>query len=203
MRVIHIIPSAYNYFDDIRSVAFELVEKSERFGVEAEAFTLQYSSGVNKAVRASVAETAPSRKFIGMATVSDMFDALDTFDIVHIHVPTFGGMGRFMEWRKTHSDIPVVITYYRPSMLTDVFSYCIRAYNAYYLSRLYQSAQLVTFQPIAPAVKPPRGVQSLLVDSSYMLGEHNLTELLKEVQLSVEDTVAAKYALLYDQLLSQ
>ena len=59
MRVIHIIPSAFEYFDDIRSQAFRLLDGLNKLGVETEAFTLQYGS-TNKAQKASIKEAAPS-----------------------------------------------------------------------------------------------------------------------------------------------
>ena len=45
MRVIHIIPAVYNYFDDIKDFAFGVLEHQLKLGVDADAITLQYGKG--------------------------------------------------------------------------------------------------------------------------------------------------------------
>ena len=39
MRVAHLIPASFEYFDDIKSEAFALVEAQNDLGMEVEAFT--------------------------------------------------------------------------------------------------------------------------------------------------------------------
>ncbi|EKD42976.1 MAG: hypothetical protein ACD_72C00515G0006, partial [uncultured bacterium] len=44
MRVLHIIPSAFDYFDDIRSEAFKMIDAEIEMGIDAEAMTLEYGA---------------------------------------------------------------------------------------------------------------------------------------------------------------
>ena len=43
MRVVHIVSTAFNYFDDIRNAVFKIVDGLQEKGVSQEIFTLQYS----------------------------------------------------------------------------------------------------------------------------------------------------------------
>lgn len=201
MKVIHIIPSAFNYFDDIRAAAFGLIEKLDKFGVDSVAFTLQYNSVISTRMKDQVRTAAPSQTFAGMSTLDNMFDELSNADIVHVHTPLFGGMGQFFAWRANNPTVPVVLTYYRPCALTNLFSYFIYAYNWYYLSRLVGTATVNTLQALSPFVKSLPGVQFLPIDSSNTLAGENLTEILDGVQLTVDEIPAAKYAVLYQDLL--
>jgi len=88
MQVTHIIPAAFNYFDDIKEEAFGLVEKLPYFGVAVEAFTLQYNNVSKK--NPTGAEGKPVSKemeFDSMGNVVSMLDSLENSDIVHVHCP--------------------------------------------------------------------------------------------------------------------
>lgn len=141
MRVIHIIPSAFDYFDDIRSQAFKLLDGLHKLGVETEAFTLQYGT-TNKAEKASIKSASPSvHDYIGNFDIDDAVASFSDFDIVHLHSPFFGGAGKILNWKKLNPDIPFVITYYRAVRILDLMSLFIKFYNAYYLPKIYKLAQ--------------------------------------------------------------
>ncbi len=198
MRVIHIIPSAFDYFNDIRAAAFLTIEKLAQFGVDAEAFTLQPTTTVSPKKQETIKEVASSVTFRGMTPLSDMFNELETFDIVHLHVPFLGVGSRIVNWRKEHPRIPFIITYYRSVRRVDLFCVGIALYNRYYLSKLFPRATLVAFQPLSLSSEPPRRVPSVvpITPSAQFMGG-DLTEVVSGVEYTGADFIAAKYALIY------
>lgn len=143
MRVIHIIPSAFEYFNDIRSHAFKLLDGLHKLGVETEAFTLQYGSP-NKAEKFSIKQASPSvHNFIGNFDISSAIANFSEFDIVHLHCPFFGAAGKILHWKKLHPETPLVITYYRDVRVGDLMSMFIKLYNAYYLPKFFKLADAV------------------------------------------------------------
>ncbi len=143
MRVIHIIPSAFEYFDDIKSQAFKLLDGLHKLGVEAEAFTLQYGS-TNKAEKASVKAASLSvHNYIGNFDIDSAIADFSDFDIVHLHCPFFGAAGKILRWKKLNPSIPLVVTYYRQVRAEDLMSLFIRFYNAYYLPKIFKLADAV------------------------------------------------------------
>jgi hypothetical protein len=159
MRVIHIIPSAFDYFDDIRSRAFKLLDWLHKLGVEAEAFTLQYGS-TNKAEKASIKEASPSvHNYMGNFDINTAIDNFFNFDIVHLHCPFFGAAGKILRWKKLNPDIPLVVTYYREVRMEDLMSLFIRFYNAFYLPKFYKLADAVS------RFNPGESLQSIAADT--------------------------------------
>lgn len=142
MRVIHIIPSAFNYFDDIRRHVFELLEKQIECGVEAEAFTLQYGS-VTRGQKIEVRREAPASRFIGLFGLDELVDSLKDFGVVHLHCPFLGAAKKIINWQKKNADSPLVITYHRDLEFSDLFSLFIIGYNHFYLPRLFSIATAV------------------------------------------------------------
>ncbi len=144
MRVIHVIPSAFEYFDDIRSQAFKLLEELHKLGVETEAFTLQYGSP-NKAEKRSVKEAAPSvHNHIGDFDISNAINSFSDFDVVHLHCPFFGAAGKILNWKKHNPNTPLVVTFYRQVHIVDLMSLFIRFYNMYYLPKFFKLADAVS-----------------------------------------------------------
>lgn len=201
MRVIHLIPSVFDYFDDIRTAAFDLLEKLTPFGVESEAFTFQFSTGVTKKIRESVGTVAPSHTLQGVIARESFTDRLNDFDIVHVHTPIYAGMNDFLIWRKAHPFKPLIVTYYRPVRIVDAFSALMWVYNLYYRHRLWESADLVAIQPLRAGTRTPIDGQVIEMDSSHMFQGVPLTDILKGVQLEEKQYMAAKYALLYNKLI--
>ena len=140
MRVIHIIPSAFDYFDDIRSQAFRLLEELHKLGVESEAFTLQYGS-TGKSLKAVVKKVSPSvHDYVGNFDMDSAIASFSDFDIVHLHCPFFGAAGKILRWKKLNPGIPLVITYYRKVRILDLMSLIISFYSAYYLPKIFKLA---------------------------------------------------------------
>ncbi len=144
MRVIHIIPSAFEYFSDIRSLAFKLLDGLDKLGVETEAFTLQYGPP-NKAEKISIKKLSPSiHDFIGSFDINTAIDSFSDFDVVHLHCPFFGAAGKILHWKKLHSNVPLVITYYDDIRINDLMSLFIRFYNRYYLPKFFKLADSIS-----------------------------------------------------------
>lgn len=143
MRVIHIIPSAFDYFNDIRSRAFSLLEELHKLGVENEAITLQYGQP-DRAVKTSVRQAAPAaaHNYLGDFDINSVIKSFADFDVVHLHCPFFGAAGKILRWAKTRQS-PLVITYYRPVQTEDLMSLFIKLYSLYYLPKFFKLADAV------------------------------------------------------------
>lgn len=146
MRVIHFVPSAFEYFEDIRSSVFQIVEELDKLGVESEIITLQYGAGApSKSVQKAAAEQEMKRSYKGVVPNSDLLQNLTGFDIIHFHVPCLGFVGKFLKWHKLHSKVRIVMSYYRPIPITDGISWFIRWYNKYYLPKLAKIARGIVY----------------------------------------------------------
>lgn len=201
MKVLHLIPSAFDYFDDIRALAFSLLEKLPEYGIEAEAFTLQYG-GVSREMKGEVAAKAPRQRFMGLASVAELIAALAGFDLIHVHCPFLGAAGKIIAWKKEHPAIPLVATFHRRVATPDFFSLGIVWYNRYYLPKLFAVADAVAapaaqvLQRSFGAALPASGKFYEVDGSSSWLGEE-----LPDAPSDPGEAVALKYALLYTSLL--
>lgn len=198
MKVIHIIPSAFEYFDDIRAKAFKLIEGLYKLGLETEAFTLQYGPPT-KTMKTEVSESSPSvHDYIGTTGPVGLIESLADFDIVHLHCPFFGAGEKILDWKKTHPDVPLVITFHRPVWLVDFFSLFIKIYNWYYLPKIFRLANVITCDSFAK-FQHDGGVKYIVKDSSMVaLDEVELEgESAKLVSKNLE-TVAVKTLLVYN-----
>ncbi|MFA5062106.1 MAG: glycosyltransferase [Patescibacteria group bacterium] len=142
MKVIHIIPAAFEYFDQIKSEAFKLVEDLYKLGIETEAVTLQYGN-TSRRMEREVQKVASSHSLAGTENVSDIISSLEKFDIVHLHTPLFGLAGKILKWKVLHPEIPLLVTRHRNIITADLFSLLIQLYNVYYVPRLLKAADLV------------------------------------------------------------
>ncbi len=206
MKVIHIIPSAFNYFDDIRSRAFKLVENLHELGIEADAFTLQYgSSGSSQQFQKNVHDIAPSRQFVGMVKGAELINALSDYTLVHLHCPFLGVARSLWRFKQAHPEIPLIATYYRDAVTSDLFGWCIKWYNNYYLPKIFSVADVVAYEPGREAeravAKYVKNFSKLVEvdDSASFLGA-SLTAGESEVHPGGEMLLALKYKMLYNLL---
>lgn len=202
MRVIHIIPSAFEYFDDIRSETFKLIDGLYKLGIETEAFTLQYG-GPTKKLKEEVKEDSPSvHSYISSTSANGLVESLADFDIVHLHCPFLGAARQILNWKKSYPKTPLVITYHRDVVWTDLFSLFIKLYNHYYLPKLFKVADVVVCQNLEELASF-RG--SRYIDKNKDLA------VLDEIKLEGDwvdpkwnpfEAVAAKMVLIYNTLIS-
>lgn len=209
MKVLHIIPAAFDYFDDIKLSAFNLLENQANLGIAAEAFTLQYNRVVPKTKQAEVALSAPSTQYQGTVNIAEAAASFADFDILHLHCPFLGAGGRILKWKIEHPRQPLVATFYRRVNIPDFLSLWIWWYNRYYLPRIFDVCEAVAATS-AESFKQNLGARYLkdkskfieIDDTSFFLGE-DLTKADNQVKLSPAERMASKYAWLYDKLLEE
>lgn len=142
MNILHIVPSAFEYFNDIRSFVFSIVEELDQFqNINQEVFTLQYGS-LSKAVKVELETTSPSRSFQALRSLDSLLAVLEMADVVHLHAPFLGGAKKIYN---ALNDKPLIVSYYRRVFLKDAFSFIIYWYNEFYLSRFIKRAGFITF----------------------------------------------------------
>lgn len=144
MKVIHFVPAAFEYFEDIRRAAFRSVEELDKRGVASEIITLQYGAPT-RAAKEAAAEQEVKRSYQGTVPNSELLSSLAQFDIIHFHVPLLGFVGKFIAWKKLHPGARVVVSYYRPMQYSDLVSRLVGWYNRYYLKRLAARAEAVIY----------------------------------------------------------
>jgi len=144
MKILHIIPSAFDYFNDIRYEAFNLLEEEGDLGMESDAITVGYGS-VTRKEKKETSAVAPSRRYIGQEDFKKTVKAWDYYDIVNLHCPFFGELGTVLKWSKEHPEKKLIITYHHDFVTPDFFGYFIKIYNYYFLPKLFDIANLVVF----------------------------------------------------------
>ncbi len=146
MKIIHIVPAAFNYFDDIKHSAFGIIEKLADYGIESKIITLQYGVATKqeKGEISGPSGPAPSYKYHGLQSLSQAFQTLSEYDIIHLHCPFLGAAGKIISWQKKFPNLPVIITYYREVKLEDFLSVFISLYNTYYLPKIFSQAKVIT-----------------------------------------------------------
>lgn len=211
MRVMHIIPSAFEYFKDIKQEAFALAEEIEKLEeveepVKSEAITLQYGDPT-RAEKFEIATVSPSKEYQGEQPVAEIVNQFAAYDIVHLHAPFMGSGGMLKKWKERHPEHPFVITYYRDVLLPDFFAYIFKYYNAYYLPKLFHLADAVTCFSLADFNKS-LGVKYLR-DKNKLLPLWNaesepnvhLTDSEDEVKLQRRKVAAFMLYQIYNSLL--
>lgn len=158
MRVVHIIPAAFNYFNDIRDVAMAMVEAEGKMGLEVEVYMVQYGS-VTERFSSEVKRVAPTRVFQGMVSGTSLVDALSSFDVVHVHCPMLGLMKKLVSFKQANPSVPLVVTYHRSVTHPDLFSLYVSWYTNWYLPRLLRVADALVTAPGVGRIsrhEPPR-----------------------------------------------
>ncbi|MBI2444128.1 MAG: glycosyltransferase [Candidatus Magasanikbacteria bacterium] len=143
MKVLHLIPAAFDYFADIEAGAFRLVEELSKLGVGAEAFTVQFAKPPREVTREKAPPGLPPPHYRGAVTVSEVETRLAEFDLLHVHTPLFGAAGRVLRWQQQHPQLPLVVTWHRALPTPDAFALLIKIYNLYYLPKLFAAAAVI------------------------------------------------------------
>lgn len=208
-KVIHIIPAAFDYFDDIQAAAFSLIEREHGYGVESEAFTLHYGA-VSKKQKQQASEIAPSRRLIGYARSEEVLGALSGFDVVHFHCPFFGMAVPLMKW-KSENAVPLVLSYHRDFKITDLFSVFVSGYNKYFLPKLVRRADAICFESEAFYKQSDLGRLKFQDDKRYSLeaagqdiikeSNIHLTKDENKLKLIKSEIITLAYIKLYQSLI--
>ncbi len=150
MRVLHIIPAAFHYFDETKVVAESWVQELHRLGVDIEVFTLEYGKKTN------FNQSPNSRKKISSSssvkydfeeniTIENGFEQWVSFDLVHLHIPLLGAATEIIDSVKQFPDIPFIVSYHSPIQLINFFSVIIMWYNFIYIKKFLRLAKVITF----------------------------------------------------------
>jgi len=136
MKILHIIPSAFSYFDDIKEKAMSLAGKQKELGFSVEAFTVQYN-GLTPKQMAESSLQAPLLHFSGVYSADELISQLADFDIIHFHAPFLGIVGKICSLLKNMAyKSKIVVSYWRKPIINDLFSVYIFLYNCFYIPRL-------------------------------------------------------------------
>lgn len=144
MRVLHIIPTAFNYFDDIRAEAFKILHTEGEHGIDANALTLDYGS-TSKSDEEEVGEVAPKAQFLGHHPMRRAMESWNDYDVVNLHCPFLGAASKILDWANKNKDKNLIITYHHDFRTPDFFSLIIKIYNIFYLPKLFKVAKRICF----------------------------------------------------------
>lgn len=143
IKIIQLAPAAFDYFNDIKASVFTLAEALNRAGLPTEVLTLQYGA-ITRGEKAETKATAPGLEYVGGVGLAETLDTLPEHFIVHLHCPFLGAAKVIMAARQKHPLRPFIITWHRPVFYKDIFSLFVRAYNAYWLPRLFDAGDAIT-----------------------------------------------------------
>ncbi len=211
LKVLHIIPSVFNYFDDIRTAAFGLVDTLQTAGVEADVFTLQYgSAAAAPSVQEEVKEATPKagRTYKGQLNIKTAVESFADYDIVHLHAPFFGAAGKLLAWKQAHPEIPLVVTCHRRMVTPDFLSLFLKLYSLYYLPKIFMIGDLITVPSIAKfqayfgaSFKKYKDKIMEIDDSSSFLGQ-DVSTSPDGTKLKPDERLALKYIMVYNEIVS-
>ncbi|MSU75496.1 MAG: hypothetical protein EXS55_03220 [Candidatus Magasanikbacteria bacterium] len=210
MKVIHIIPSVFNYFDDIRASAFALVDTLHSAGVEADAFTLQYGSEVaGPSVQTTVKQAAPGRSYKGQLNINNAIETFSNYDIAHLHAPFFGAAGKILAWKQAHPEIPLVVTCHRRIITPDFLSLFLKLYSLYYLPKIFAVADIIIvpslakFQAYFGGSFRRYGDKLLEIDDATTFLGQDFSVDSEGEELMGPERLALKYLMVYNELVNQ
>ncbi len=211
MRVLHIIPSAFEYFDDIRNNAMAVVNKQKELGIEVEAFTLQYGA-VSSKQKTSLKQVVPGVKFVGLFKSDAVISSFDDFDIIHLHLPALGLIPKIIKWKEIGNKQPLVVTYWREMMLSDLFSYFVRWYNYRNDKKIYDIADAIICFDIlsfnktrfARRLTDRSKIINLEEEKQRIISKNiHLTNTGNNIKLTKEDMEALACVSIYDILINK
>lgn len=207
MKVLHIVPSAFNYFDEVRKSVFELVGNLEEFGLDNYVFTLQYST-VNKRLEKEVEVQSKNKmSFEKIYNKEGFEEKLDWADIIHLHTP-FLGMGKnILAYKKKHPQKKLLVTVHKNLQYIDFFTIIIWLYNRWYLNKIIEKADFVCAEDETifekTTGKKLRKDDKKFISLNYLINFINkdsplLTEKLKDLKIKgPQSQEAVAYAELY------
>jgi hypothetical protein len=89
-------------------------------------------------VETGVSGTGAGFAYAETLSLSTLEEALRQADLVHVHVPFLGFGHELISFKKKFPKCPFVVTWYGPVRYTDLFSLFVRAYNAYYVPKIFK-----------------------------------------------------------------
>ena len=210
IRVIHIVPAAFEYFEDIKSKALRLASLEREFFLDVEVLTLQYGPD-SKSKAQEIKQRFSGLGLKGFYNLEQVIDRLADFDIIHIHCP-FLGVGKVWQWLKKPHKPKLCLTFYASIENDDMFSWFISFYNWFFIPRFFKIADLIIMEDEEKFIKT-FGTKYLsegfpIVDLGYSAEEIvreniHLTDGVEGVKLTMEQSRAAAYFQFYTYLMKQ
>jgi len=207
MRISHIIPSFYDYFNDINEVAFSLVDGINALGQESKPTTLQYGPP-SKEMQERIQEVAPTTApiYTGEVKFEEVINEFAGYDIIHLHSPFLGAAGKLLDWKKRNPNHPFLVTYYRDVVFTDMIALGLRWYDAYYLPKIFAAADVVTCFSADDFFRSSGARYLADKDKLFALGGAfktiHLTEDTYDVKLINKDEVIQNLISVYEELIN-
>lgn len=207
MKVLHIIPAAFNYYDDIKAAAFGLAETELSMGIAVEAYTMQYQapSRGDQTETEVVVLPGSSRKYDGTVSLNSIGKEINTFDVVHVHVPILGGLKTVLNWKRANPKLLLLVTVYRESKTPDFFSLILLIYNRIMLAKLFKQADFIGCESLSvikafyDRMAAPVAERVLEIDTSTNLfGKDISQETPQVVEMNGAERLAFKYIILYN-----
>lgn len=209
MKILHIIPSAFSYFDDIKGKAMSLAEKQKELGFSVEAFTVQYQGFTPKQAAESSLQ-APLLHFSGVFDAEEVISQLHYFDIIHFHAPFLGIIGKICGLLKNKaSKSKIVISYWRDPIINDIFSVYIYLYNRFYVPKLsvlsdaqmFMEANDCSLVDIKRWIKNPNNVLNF-GDEQTINNNIPLTPDANRIKLDIRNKEAVACLSIYNKLIN-
>lgn len=174
MKVLHIIPSAFNYFDDIRAKAFKLCENLNCNGVATDVIALQYGSQ-SKSEYELLEGNFPKLQRGESVSYDSASKDFTEYDLLHLHFPILGGVAEILSWKKNNSKGRLVVTYYRPVIFQDIFCLLIIVYCQYYFRKIMAASDVILVLSSKSAVHLTN-----FGDKVKLVDEHPVKEVMEE-----------------------
>lgn len=209
LKIIHIVPAAFDYFENIKEQALSLAYSQRESGFYVEVSALQYGLNSRKE-KEEIKKNFPNMELSGFFNIDEVINNLDNFDIIHIHAP-FLGVGKVWQWLKIHPKAKICLTYYQTIEKNDLFAWFIVLYNAIYLPKFFKRANLIIMDDKEKFIESfgkkyfnqDFPVVDLLEASHEVVRENNihLTKNVQGVKLTMEESRILAYFNFYNFLM--
>ena len=151
MSVLHVVPSAFDYFSDISSDVWQWVNKLNKKGIDTDVFTLQYGTVPfwdedEKAKKNSKKKKSTARSYSGTVSINEAIEDWEQYELIHLHCPFLGAAAKILRFKALHPDIPLVVTIHRGTPIVDLIALGIKCYNSYYLPKIIKVADAVWYK---------------------------------------------------------
>lgn len=175
MRVLHILPSAFDYYNDLKLKIFSQIESERLLGIQSEAYTIQFGN-VSKKEKNFISKNISTLSYNGLYDSKFIFSELDKYDIVHLHLPMFGFLKKLVDWKKNKPDNVLVVSVWIPPKLSDLFSYFVYIYSGIFDSKILALANAILCEDQSRFIQISTGCK-LKKDCRI----YNLSDLLKDL----------------------
>lgn len=192
MRVLHLVPAAFDYYDDIRNRVNGWLAYLPEFGIMAEVITIHYGTSA-QGMKKQTSDEAPKSRFMGRVETDEVVNDWSNYDIVHWHCPFIGGAKHFLGAVLAHPETPLIVTVHRLPRCGDVLELIMYWYNRYWLNKILKVATAVALVDPNDAVKKWVTKAANDVKKVYILDPATVGDSGKLVPRTVAEHLAMLY----------